>query len=354
MDLSGAKYILYTQDDCETELAQFSSYYYRIVAGLLDAEKVSAITVAPLMPFVPRDSRAIESDLTIPIRDTIQARYNVDCRTFLDLSSSIVCDIDVFIALADGKIHHPTAENGSVFWLDKKNRKISTIECVDGIRLVVDSESPCFIVSMPGAWGVGKPIMTVFGATNKYKFRMESFTDWPHPGYEEFMDLSKKYLVVHWKRGDNLSAFHGQTSDVQQTLNLTQSNRLSDDHSIRTDPERVGESINYLISVNRKANPQSPADGIFIATDSGTAKDRAKIVEIIRKEWKKIPVFMTPDLTKVEPTQRWRYDWADLWMGSRGSAWFISPYCAEDCSTFGRLMISNGRRFNDKLSVTFM
>jgi hypothetical protein len=220
--------------------------------------------------------------------------------------------------------------------------------------MVVDAISPCAITAMPPAWGVGKPIMTVLSATNKYKFNLSSRPAWPHPGYEEFLDGSKKYLVVHWKRGSNLASENGQTADVRQTPNLTQSFRLSDDHSIRTDPDRVGESINYLISVNRKANPQSPADGIFIATDSTSAQDRAKVVSIIRKEWTKIPVFMTPLLTSINPADRWRYDWADLWVGSHGSAWFLGPYCAEDCSTFGRLMISNGRRFNDKLAVTFM
>lgn len=338
---STIKYILYTQDDCQTSLSQFSSYYYRIVAGLLDAEKAGAVAVAPLMPFSPRNNAAIETDPTTPIASTIQTRYSVDCRTFLDLSATIVCDIDDFVKEADGKFRHTSATDGTVFWLDKEKRTISTIECVGGVRLTVDSSSSCAVMEMPSAWGVGKPIMTVFGATNKYKFRLDqrSRPDWPSPGYEEFLDVSKKYLVVHWKRGDNLSAEHGQTAD---------------DHAIRTDPERVGESINYLISVNRKANPSGPADGIFIATDSTSSKDREKVVSMIRKESPRIPILMTPNLKAVDPVQRWRYDWADLWIGSHGSAWFLGPYCAEDCSTYGRLMISNGRRFNDKLAVTFM
>jgi hypothetical protein len=339
MDLRGVSHILYTQDDCQTGLSQFSSYYYRVVSGLLDAEKVGATTVAPLMPFVPCNDAAIEADPTTPAQSTILTRYSVDCRTFLDLSATVVCDLDVFLENAAGKFHHSWAPDGTVFWLDKEKRTINTIESDGAVRMVVDSTAPCAITAMPPAWGVGKPIMTVLSATNKYKFRLGSPPAWPHPGYEEFLDGSKKYLVVHWKRGSNLSAEHGQTAD---------------DHSIRTDPDRVGESINYLISVNRKANPQSPADGIFIATDSTSAQDRAKVVSIIRKEWTKIPVFMTPILTSINPADRWRYDWADLWVGSRGSAWFLGPYCAEDCSTFGRLMISNGRRFNDKLAVTFM
>jgi hypothetical protein len=183
MDLRGISHILYTQDDCQTGLSQFSSYYYRVVSGLLDAEKVGATTVAPLMPFVPCNDAAIEADPTTPAQSTVLTRYSVDCRTFLDLSAAVVCDIDTFLEKADGKFHHSWAPDGTVFWLDKEKRTINTIESDGAVRMVVDSTAPCAITAMPPAWGVGKPIMTVLSATNKYKFRLGTQPAWPHPGY---------------------------------------------------------------------------------------------------------------------------------------------------------------------------
>jgi hypothetical protein len=342
MDVSAAKYILYTQEDCEFSLAQFASYYYRIVAGFLDAEQDGALTVAPYFPWAPRDNAALEADKSKSVWSAVQGHYRVDCRQLLDLSAGVVCDLDEFVAAAKdagGVCCAGAVSANATVWLDPIKRALYS-EGGDGlIEFPVKADSPCEISAMPARWDTGKTIMKIFAATNKYKFRMGPFTDWPHPDYEEFLEGSKRYLVVHWKRGENLCEQFGQTAD---------------DHAVRTDPERVGESINYLISVNRKANPKAPCDGIFIATDSTVEADRAKVIQLIRKEWSRIPIFMTPNLRAVKPEQRWRWDWADLWVGSHGAAWFLSPYCAEDSSVFGRLMISNGRRFNKEMSVTFM
>lgn len=347
MDVSGykPKYILYTQDDCEFSLAQFASYYYRLVAGFLDAEQDGALTVSPFFPWAPRDNAALEADKSKSVWSAVQGHYRVDCRQLLDLSAGVVCDLEEFLAEAKsaGGVRVENAQSATV-WLDTNKRTLynsagSVTDESSLIELAVNPASPCEISAMPARWDTGKPIMKIFAATNKYKFRMGPHTDWPHPDYEEFLEGSKRYLVVHWKRGENLCEQFGQTAD---------------DHAVRTDPERVGESINYLISVNRKANPKAPCDGIFIATDSTVEADRAKVIQMIRKEWSRIPIFMTPNLSAVKPEHRWRWDWADLWAGSHGAAWFLSPYCMEDSSVFGRLMISNGRRFNKEMSVTFM
>lgn len=333
------KYVLYTQEDCSKSGEQFASYYYKIVAGFLEAEEAGAITVAPLFPFAPRNNEILEIDPTQEIEHHIQARYGIDCRTFLDLSGGVACDIDEFIRVSSGRISYSGLEDGSQVWLDTVKRIVYREMSTDYVQFTVDSTSDCVVKPMPGRWDVGKPIMKVFSATNKYKFNMDTPTYLPNIGYTKFAEESKNFLSVHWKRGENLCAVFGQTAD---------------DHSIRTDPDRVGESINYLISVNRKANPSNPCDGIFIATDSTSVKDRQRVFDVIRKEWKKIPIYMTPLMNKIEPTERWKYDGADLWLASKGSAFFLSPYSAEDCSIFGRLMMSNARRFNAKMSVTFL
>jgi hypothetical protein len=329
---------LFLQDDCADGLHQFASYYYRIVAGFLEAEPTNSLTVAPLFPFAPRNNLILETDTNQEITRHIQARYFIDCRKFLDLSNGMVCDFDEFVTASAGRIMYDGAEIGSTIHIDPTTHSIVE-DGSRGVPFIVDVSSTCIVKQMPPPWGTDRPVQLALNATNKYRFRLTPPEFAPHTAYNEFFNLCKNYLGVHWKRGENLNDAHGDTAA---------------DHAVRTDPERVGDSINYLLSVNRKANPSNPCDGVFIATDSATIEDRKKVVKIIRKENKTIPILMTPLLNEVDPLERWKYDFCDLWLGSNASALFLSPYVLQDCSIFGRLMASNARRKVNKLSVTFM
>ena len=126
MDVIGtrpAKYILYTQEDCEFSLSQFASYYYRIVAGFLDAEQDGALTVAPYFPWAPRDNAALEADKSKSVWSAVQGHYRVDCRQLLDLSAGVVCDLDEFVAAAKeaGGVRCSSAGSATV-WLDPIKR----------------------------------------------------------------------------------------------------------------------------------------------------------------------------------------------------------------------------------------
>jgi hypothetical protein len=335
--------ILYTQEDCVNGLEQFASYYYKIVGAFLDAETAGARVVSPLLPFSPRNNAAIERDPSQHAADNILARYYVDSRIFLDLSAGFVCDLDEFLAESHGRIHSEYFDDGAQVWFNPVHRVFQDSAGPETITLTVDKSSRFQVKPMCERWDYGKKIPEIFRAAFKYPFSMVQPSYLPSDEYSKFHAQSKNYLTVHWKRGDNLCAEHGTTAD---------------DHSIRTDPDRVGESINYLLSVNRTAHQKDASvplcDGIFIATDSTVKKDRDRVIALIRKEHKVLPIFMTPDLSAIEPEKRWAWDGADLWLGSHGTAFFLSPYVLEDCSCFGRIMVSNARRRVAKMSVTFM
>jgi len=334
---------LYTQEDCIGSGEQFASYYYKVVNAFHNAELAGARVVSPFLPFAPRNNRVLETDPTQPVANHIQARYGVDCRIFLDLKDSFVCDLDEFIAESKGRIHSDFFDDGEVVHFNPVHRVFQDTGSEQTITFTVDKSSPFKVLPMAERWDYGKKIGPIFNATMKYPFHTEVPNYLPSEEYMKFYDECKNFLGVHWKRGDNLAAEHGATAD---------------DQSIRTDPDRVGDSINYLLSVNKKAHAEDPTvplcNGIFIATDTTVKKDRDRVVALIRKEHKKIPIFMTPDLSAVEPEKRWAWDGADLWLGSQATALFLSPYVLEDCSCFGRLMVANARRRVAKLSVTFM
>jgi hypothetical protein len=335
--------ILYTQEDCVGTGEQFASYYYKVVGAFHDAEVGGARVVAPVFPFAPRNNRALEADPTQSVAAHIQARYKVDVRIFLDLSASFVCDFDEFLAESKGRVNSEFFDEGTQVYFNPVHRVFQDAESAETIPLTIDKSSKYVVKPMNERWDYGKKIGHIFNATVKYPFKMEVPNYLPSEEYIKFYRQSKNFLAVHWKRGDNLAADHGATAD---------------DHSLRTDADRVGDSINYLLSVNRKAHDEDPTvplcTGVFIATDTTVKKDRDRVITIIRKENKGITVFITPDLSAVEPEKRWAWDGADLWLGSQASALFLSPYVLEDCSCFGRLMVANARRRIAKLSVTFM
>jgi hypothetical protein len=334
---------LYTQEDCIGGEQQFASYYYKVVSAFMGAETAGARVVSPVLPFAPRNNRVLETDPTQSIAAHIQTRYAVDSRIFLDLKDSFVCDLDEFIAESKGRIHSEFFDDGAVVHFNPVHRVFQDSNSEQTIPFTVDKSSPFKVLPMPDRWDYGKKIGPIFNATIKYPFHREAPNYIPSEEYLKFYGECKNFLGVHWKRGDNLCAEHGATAD---------------DQSIRTDPDRVGDSINYLLSVNKKAHAADPTvpicNGVFVATDTTVKKDRDRVVAIIRKEHKTIPIFMTPDLSTVEPEKRWAWDGTDLWLGSQASALFLSPYVLEDCSCFGRLMVANARRRVAKLSVTFM
>ena len=334
---------LYTQENCIDGKQQFASYYYNVVGAFLDAEAAGARVVSPMLPFAPRNNRILETDPTQPVANHIQIRYGVDSRIFLDLSDAFVCDLDEFVAESKGRINSEFFDDGAEVYFNPVHRVFQDAGSEQTLTFTVDKSSPFKVQPMPERWDYGKKIDPIFRASIKYPFHRGIPNYLPSEEYMKFYDECKSFLGVHWKRGDNLCAEHGETAD---------------DHSIRTDPERVGDSINYLLSVNKKAHGEDPSvplcNGIFIATDTTVKKDRDRVIQIIRKEHKKIPIFMTPDLTAVEPEKRWAWDGADLWLASQANALFLSPYVLEDCSCFGRLIAANARRRVAKLSVTFM